>query len=109
MSQLEASIIRVFKADGEVVGTGFLVGETKVLTCAHVVATALGISDTQPQIPETQVYLDFPLIAPGHKLIARVIAWQPVRDDGGGDIALLSLDSTVPNGAKAMHLVVAED
>lgn len=59
--EAEASIVRIFAADGTVVGTGFLVEEASVLTCAHVVAAALDIAEDAPTKPEVQVYLDFPL------------------------------------------------
>src|SRR3989442_788205 len=60
---LETSIVRIFAADGGVVGTGFLVGEMTVLTCAHVVATALAIAADVPIAPEQAISLDFPLVS----------------------------------------------
>ena len=44
MSQeLEACLIRVCDAQGGTRGTGFVVSDTLAVTCAHVVAQALGI------------------------------------------------------------------
>jgi len=50
-TQLEPSIVRIRKSNGTVVGAGFLVQEKYVLTCAHVVAQALGISLYTPEKP----------------------------------------------------------
>ncbi len=52
---LEASIVRIFATEGGVVGTGFLVGETTVLTCAHVISTALGITRDALAAPEMPI------------------------------------------------------
>ena len=62
--QLVASIVRIRAAKGRIVGAGFLVGEKHVLTCAHVIARALGLSDDTPESPRAEVCLDFPLVAP---------------------------------------------
>jgi len=106
---LEASIVRIFATEGGVVGTGFLVGETTVLTCAHVITTALGITHDAPTAPEMSISLDFPLIATGYKLTAQVIFWQSVQADGGGDIAVLHLKNPLPEGTRIARLVTADD
>ncbi len=62
---LEASLVRIRTADGRVVGAGFLVGERHILTCAHVVAGALGLADDTPDKPQAPVYLDIPRVAAG--------------------------------------------
>jgi hypothetical protein len=38
---IDTSLVRIYTADGRVVGAGFLVGERHILTCAHIVATSL--------------------------------------------------------------------
>ena len=42
--ELKPCIVRIWRSTGEVVGAGFLVGEKHILTCAHVVAEALGLA-----------------------------------------------------------------
>jgi Trypsin-like peptidase domain len=106
---LEASLVRILTASGQVVGAGFLVGEREVLTCAHVVAGALGLADDAPEKPELVVSLDFPRIAPGKLLTARVLLWRPPRADGGDDIAGLELVGEPPNGARPALLAQVED
>ncbi len=105
----EASVVRIFTANGVVVGTGFLVGEDTILTCAHVIAAALEISENTLTIPEMHVCLDFPLVASGYTLTAQIIFWQPVQVNGSGDIAVLRLEHTPPNGTETARLVFTED
>ena len=106
---LEASLVRIRTADGGVVGAGFLVGERHILTCAHVVAGALGLADDTPDKPQAPVYLDIPRVAPRKLLTARVVLWRPPRTDGGDDIAGLELDGDPPHGAQAAPLAQVED
>lgn len=39
---IEPSTLRILRPTGETVGTGFLVSRNLAVTCAHVVANALG-------------------------------------------------------------------
>jgi WD40 repeat protein len=107
---LELSAVRIFDAAGRnVVGAGFLVDEGMILTCAHVVAGATDSSENSPTPPEASIPLDLPLVAPGQRLTARVIRWVEVKPDGGGDIAVLQLEGTVPTAAKIARLVKADN
>lgn len=107
--QLPASSVRFLTASGGVVGTGFLVAERSVLSCAHVVSAALEVSENSTDFPKDSVHLDFPLVARGQVLSAHVALWQPPQSDNGGDIALLYLDSDPPLGTRSVQLVMAED
>ena len=106
---IDASLVRIRTVDGGVVGAGFLVGNCQVLTCAHVIAQALGLSDTLADPPLAPIVLDFPLLAPHTRLAAKVAFWCPVKDDGGGDIAGLELLGDPPAGAQVVHFTPAED
>lgn len=106
---LVSSIVRIRTSEDRVVGAGLLVGDRKILTCAHVVARTLDLPDDTPCTPQSEVYLDFPLIAPQHIIKAQVILWQPPRPDGGGDIAGLVLGEYPPEGADPVQLVTADD
>lgn len=110
-TQLEPSIVRIRKSNGTVVGAGFLVQERYVLTCAHVVAQALGISLYTSEKP-LEVHLDFPNINPGEILKARVVIWREVQEDNsspppedGEDIAVLKLETAPPVGAVPVPLL----
>lgn len=100
----ESAIVRVCSTDGTIVGVGFLVTDRHILTCAHVVTSALGLLHDTPDPPEADLHLDFPLLASGQVLTARVSHWQPVTDVAG-----LKLTSEPPPGAKPVRLVVADD
>src|SRR3989441_2528956 len=106
---VDLSLVRFRTADGYVVGAGFLVGERHILTCAHVVAGALGLADDAPEKPQAPVSLDFPRVAPRQLLTARVVLWRPPRADGGDDIAGLELDDDPPHGAQAAPLAQVEN
>ena len=106
---LEASLIRIRTATGRVVGAGFLVGERHILTCAHVVSQALGLSDTAVDLPQAAVSLDFPRIPPHTLLTASVVQWCPPLPDGSGDIAGLELACEPPSGAEVVRFVEASN
>ena len=97
-TQLTASIARIFGPEGRVVGAGFLVSEIRLLTCAHVILEALGISEETVESPSGRIQLDFPLVAPGRRYSGTVIGWRPLNLgpepslNGEEDIAVLQFD-----------------
>jgi S1-C subfamily serine protease len=101
---LDPAIVRIYTAQGRVAGAGFLAGERRVLTCAHVVAAALGLPDDAPEAPQADVQLDFPLLAPGRRFTARVTAWQ-----AQADVAGLELTGSPPAEAAPVSLLVASN
>ncbi|MEL7039084.1 MAG: trypsin-like peptidase domain-containing protein [Cyanobacteria bacterium J06592_8] len=113
---LESSVVRIYSnlSNQVVVGAGFLVTEKYILTCAHVVASALGIDSSSLQIPTESIHLDFPLVARETRLRAKVVFWSPVNPDKEfentpEDIAGLELESQLPNNALPVELVTSED
>lgn len=100
--QLDSSIVRLLGADGTIVGVGLLTQEKCVLTCADMVARALGIPLDMRELPAGEVHLDFPLFAPGRHLTARVVFWQPSQSGdathpkGAENLAFLKLESAIP-------------
>jgi hypothetical protein len=110
LNAFKTGIIRISHANGFVVGAGFLVSPNYVLTCAHLVAQALTISPNTPDVPTGLIDLDFPLIAPGQKIKARVEFWQPVNPSvAGEDIAGLKIEGECPPGVQPVRLVTADD
>src|SRR5206468_3589820 len=81
-AQLEASIVRIFAKNGAIVGTGFLVSGRCILTCAHVVVRALGLSQATQEIPVAEIRFDFPLLEQRKTLTAHPIFWSPATGVG---------------------------
>lgn len=103
-SRPDLSVIRIYK-EQEVVGAGCLVSDEYILTCAHVVAEALGIDAYSNQIPTQEVELDFPTIQPIKLLTATVEFWLPVNPGNSPeDIAVLKLNKSLPKEAKPASL-----
>ncbi len=103
----DSSIVRIFNATGEIVGTGFLVAEKRVLTCAHVVNTALMKSEHAEEFPSEGIQLDFPFANSTDVFIGVVRCWNPARrdDDGIGlDVALIEVSGDIPTKAQPAPL-----
>jgi hypothetical protein len=97
-SRLKDSLVGVLNQDGLIVGTGFIVDRSLVLTCEHVV-TAAGSA------PGKSVRLRLELN--GSEVQARVDAryGSPRSKD---DIAVLRLEHNAPQGAAPLELRSAE-
>ncbi|MFD5899581.1 trypsin-like peptidase domain-containing protein [Streptomyces sp. NPDC060366] len=102
---LASGTVRLQDGHGDSAGTGFLVGDGLVLTCAHVVCDALGKPRDTEVLPGARVTLDMPLLAgpgaPGHDIEAEVTHWVPIREDRSGDVAVLRLLAPAP-GARPL-------
>ena len=109
-TRLELSIVRIYSNNGKVVGAGFLVSPKFILTCAHVVADALGLPRKTAEMPDAEISLDFPILAAKQLFKARVVFWQPVNpDEFAEDIAGLELESSPPEAAQPAQLVTSDD
>ncbi|MEH2113404.1 trypsin-like peptidase domain-containing protein [Nostoc sp.] len=111
-----SAIARIFYPDGAAVGVGFLVsGRTQnyILTCAHVITSALSLPEDIVEAPSDDIYLDFPLIASGQQLKAKVIFWQPVVSNASTsepeDIAGLQIEGQLPKEAQPIQLIRANN
>jgi S1-C subfamily serine protease len=117
MPTSELSLMRFFRQSdmGRIpVGAGFLVGERYILTCAHVVADALGVSRDVKDAPHAVVKVDLPLL-PGQPTVeAHPVAWVPAMPPDqrpvigkAEDIAVLELegDADAPAGVMPASLL----
>ncbi|MBD2385910.1 nSTAND1 domain-containing NTPase [Cylindrospermum sp. FACHB-282] len=105
----ESSIVRIYSNSGKVIGAGFLVSQKYILTCAHVVADALGLPRKTAEMPDAEITLDFPLVAAKQYLKAKVVFWRPLNPDAEAeDIAGLELENSPPTSQKAL-LVTSDD
>ncbi|MEU6865550.1 trypsin-like peptidase domain-containing protein [Streptomyces sp. NPDC046876] len=101
----DASVARVLGPDGIPEGAGFRAAPREVITCAHVVAKALGLPEDTADPPGGRVWVDFPLAERSTRVPARIAAWTPVGRDGSGDVAVLTLLEDPPAGAPIARLV----
>src|SRR5215217_9298721 len=70
--ELDAAVVRVSSSAGEVVGSGFLVDPSHIVTCAHVVTAALGRATSDESGYPNILDIDFPLIAANQSVQAQV-------------------------------------
>ena len=119
--QLTGAIARIRQTQGKVVGAGFLVTDRHILTCAHVVNAALKRPLNAPDRPDRDIQLDFPLVTStpilngqifsGQIFSSQIVRWLPVQPSTsispatGADIALLELESPLPQDAQPVRLV----
>jgi len=105
MADIGRLAARLFSSDLEVaVGSGILVGEQHVLTCAHVVNAALNRDEDCTELPEGEVviFLDFPTGEQNSVVQSATViknTWRPTNNDAKTrkleDAVLLKLDSCV--------------
>lgn len=104
---LFGSLVRLFLQNSDVVvGAGFLAGESRIFTCAHVVNASLGFDEESEERPSPGelVTLDFPYLRSPH-IQANVEEWYPIGDARHEDIALLSLMGAAPDRSQPAPLV----
>lgn len=97
---------------GAPAGAGFVVDETHIVTCAHVVNTALGRRkrEQDPPDPGTRIRVTLPMLDGGDgapTLSCVVQTWMPPPASGvsGGDVAGLVVDGDgLPKSARAARL-----
>src|SRR4051812_29475529 len=87
---LGAATVQVADANGHIGGLGVVIAPALVLTCAHVVLSALGLPLTRSEPPDAPVRVRL-VLTDGEETEAVVRDWVPVRADGSGDVAVLSL------------------
>lgn len=110
-SPVEAALvgIRFAQAPGSSAGTGILVSESTVLTCAHVVSRALGRPEVFTPGPDNRLSLSFPLTGePDAAVGADIVHLEPRNTGDPGDVAVLRLLSPPPPGARPAPLVAAD-
>ncbi|KKD05349.1 WD40 repeat protein [Streptomyces sp. WM6386] len=98
-SDLPTAVAQILTPDGRVAGTGFLVAEDVLVTCAHVVEAAGGG-------PGTTVLLSFPHVVDADRLEGSVPQelWRSAEDE---DVAFIRLSGT-PAGARVLPLGSSE-
>ncbi|UOB12629.1 trypsin-like peptidase domain-containing protein [Streptomyces sp. HP-A2021] len=92
---LAAATVQVTGTDGHIGGLGVLIAPTLVLTCAHVVLEASGRPSHQEERPDGPLGVRL-VLREGEPVDAVVRDWVPVRANGTGDVAVLSLSRPLP-------------
>jgi WD40 repeat protein/3',5'-cyclic AMP phosphodiesterase CpdA len=107
-------LVRLITISGTTAGVGVLVGPREIVTCAHVVNSALGREQRAQEQPDGVVGVEFPLLAthggPAAGGLARVVRWVPPPRQGaaGDDLAglLLEVDATAAGATPAKLALV---
>lgn len=106
---MEKSIVAILSSDNhETVGYGFIFGYNQIISCAHVVETALGLergSTKRPsQLRSYTVTVSFPYSKHSNKIFnVSVQKWSPVADL---DVATLMIDDDdIPEDVISTKLV----
>lgn len=109
---LDAAVARVWGASGRPAGAAFLAEADHLITAAHVLNLALGRDPVAVARPEqtVEIQVDFPLLAPGWRVPARIVHWVPPVPGGGGpeDVAGLRLLRSGPMGVAPVPLARVE-
>lgn len=95
------AIVQFLNADGSrVVGTGFAISPHHILTCSHVLASALGLDSTLPIPSGTNIGVNLPLNPSLQTLNATVVLSYPRVEQPNihtlEDISLLDVEGTTP-------------
>ncbi len=78
-TSLDNSLARIYGPYGDPAGVGFCIAPGKLITCAHVVITALELDKTAKK-PALPVHFDMPLSADVHPVDAKVSYWDVEKD-----------------------------
>lgn len=96
-----------------IVGTGVLVGDDMILTCAHVVNSALGLDQTAQDKPIGKgiVSVQFPSLSQIKTLSTEIIYWSPLSPDNNRtiDLAVLKLRERLPVMPQPSKLSLIDD
>jgi WD40 repeat protein len=110
---LEPSIVCIMGRGQVPVGAGCILTDRHVVTCAHVVAVAIGYDECAADKPTDPVPVEFAFSEGGDT--ATVETWWPAARtgyeprDGKADLALLALSRPLPSGAKPARLAESDN
>lgn len=110
IKDFQGSIARIYSRYNNAVGSGFLVADRYLLTCAHVVNAALGRGENDLNLPNDtdEVVLDFPFLSQ-ERVNARVVHWL-YSEQAGEDIALLKIPlEMLPAKAQMVRLAATDE
>jgi hypothetical protein len=104
---IENALVRILNNKNIPIGVGFFTETGHVLTCAHVVAAAVGSApESLLQMPTAEITLDFAFLPGSPRIKAAPTAWRPYHATRAGDIAVLRLKSPAPSNAQGAPIVI---
>ncbi|MCW5201940.1 trypsin-like peptidase domain-containing protein [Desulfobulbus sp. US4] len=111
-----SSLVRIWSHESEkipfIAGAGFIVTPEHVLTCAHVINSALGRDKDDQRTPNTLVFFDF-LGSYTPKIKAEVVRWFPVCENSESDqledIAVLRFIEPLPDEVSPISLAAPNE
>lgn len=97
-SNLISGIVRILRPDGKTSGTGFVVSDSLIATCAHVIPPGL-----EPKADSPPGKVDLVFLNSNELRSAHVVAewWRPADRE---DVAILKLDGPLPEGVRPLSL-----
>lgn len=106
---LDPSLVKILTQTNDVAGMGFVINETHIVTCAHVINIALNhdSQDSESKVGQT-IILDFPRLPPDQRRPFEAIVehWSAPPAGGDGDIAGLKLLEPLPTSARPVLLAI---
>ncbi|MEV0648899.1 pentapeptide repeat-containing protein [Phytomonospora sp. NPDC050363] len=106
----EHAVAIVLNVDGRQTGLGFLIGPKELVTCAHVVNTAIGRKRSDRSPPDGPLRVRFPFAAGKGEVTATVSAWFRSDEPGGdADLAILALPPGATEGIEPLALADRAD
>lgn len=107
---IKKAIARLRHSNGTVVGAGFLVTNSCLLTCAHVVTEVLGLPQNHLDALTEKVELEFVFSDDPTPLKAQVVFWRSVNPGRKGeDIAGLKIETAIPTDIQAVKMEKTDD
>jgi tetratricopeptide (TPR) repeat protein len=109
---IKSATVQIVDNLGSPRGCGLLIDRSLVVTCAHVVAEALGISPHQHDAPTDAVVIRFPYSKQAHCQKAKLGTWRsvapPLAPERIEDIAVLTLIEKAPNDTNPAIMLVSD-
>lgn len=101
---IEHSLVRIYNSYGDPAGVGFSIAPGKLLTCAHVVITALELPTDTTEIPTDIIHFDLPLVKTRANEIEQPGDACVVQWDVRKDVAVLEIMGDSPAKLKPAKL-----
>jgi hypothetical protein len=101
--QLESGIARLL-VNRVIVGSGFLIRDRHILTCAHTIRVLLKRYPETPPLEAVPALVEFPLLNPKTYFVAKICHYRPEQDVAG-----LKLDKQGPVGSHPLQLLTSDD